>query len=180
MVMRQALVRLFGCAGGELEPHDLAGLGQRDDVILTLPRDIKIKKLVRNIVQVPPGTNPTGSSKKVPPPKAGTVPRQTPIDMDIAAILGNEPSYCRIRVRCADPAIRFADPPQAITAADDGGKAMFFNLLYGEDEGMPAVRFDCIRPAVGPQVGSFNIGLVISDGNYELPIIIDPKIQNRG
>jgi hypothetical protein len=180
MAMRQSMVRLFGCAGAKLDTFDTTVLNRKDDVVITIPKNVSFKKLARMILSMPPGTDPTGGGQKVPAPTdRGGV--QTPIDMDVGPILSDDNSYCRIRILCRDRDVRFAEDNYAVTAADADGQLMFFNLSYDPPvKGFSIVSFDCVRLAGGPGIGAYNIGLVIEDFPFELPIIIDPKIQNRG
>jgi hypothetical protein len=96
---------------------------------------------------------------------------------------GPEPQRVLIIIRLADPLVRFMANVPAITAKDYASWAILSNPWTSTDR--RTASFWCLyHGANGDKVtGAYNVALDVTDADdpaFTLPIIVDPKIPNRG
>jgi hypothetical protein len=113
-------------------------------------------------------------------------PWKTRLDTDLSNLLKEDGDFALIRIDLPQIEARkanlvFLGADEAITAQDQAGAEMFFNLRVSNDRQI--ARFHCFYSA-GNGFGAFNIGFLVREANqgpggFGLPIIIDPTIRNR-
>ena len=109
----------------------------------------------------------------------------TRLDLDATEFLKKDGDVLLVEVELADPAASFVAGPAAITAGNDEGGAMF--CIKDKDHpvapkpGDRTARFYVkYLSADGPKLGKFNVFLLLKDGPYLTPTVLDPKIRNSG
>lgn len=111
--------------------------------------------------------------------------RPTRLDFDAAEYLKKPGDVLLVEVELADPAASFVEGPAAITAGNDDGAAMFcirdkasgVNPKAGDRTARFYVRY---VESKTPRYGKFNIFLLLRDGPFLTPTVLDPKIHDSG
>lgn len=164
-------------------------------------QNFNVKALVRNIRECSYDSQsddsvPGGPTRAHPlPPLTYTFP--TRWDMDAGRLIQHRPSVVGVptlappqrvlvKIILADPLLDFMPDVPAITAKDQESASVLANLATSVNPlGQQVARFWCLFDGgSAPRViAGFNIALLITDRNdssFVLPIIVDPKIPNRG
>lgn len=106
----------------------------------------------------------------------------TRIDIDAGEFLKKPGDQLLVEVELADPSASFLPGKYAITAGNADGAAMFcvrdpVDAKPGDRTARFYVRY--IKSDT-PKFGKYNLFLLIQDGPYTTPIVLDPKVHNRG
>ncbi|WP_293678167.1 hypothetical protein [uncultured Phenylobacterium sp.] len=106
----------------------------------------------------------------------------TRLDIDAAEFLRKEGDQVLIQVELADPAATFLPGKFAVTAGNADGSAIFcvrdpIETKPGDRTARFYVRY---VKSDTPRFGKYNLFLLIKDGPYTTPIVIDPKVRNHG
>ncbi len=176
-------LRVLGCNAPTLRSGvNLSGYRKTKAVVIKFPKDTNLKDMVRIVGSYPYDSDgESGDGDPVPQPPEGGEANPTILDTDLTGILDTDKTRARFVVILRDPQLSFLKNGQAITAGNAAGEKMFVNLQVGTTVGgKPRAVFHCIRDGNAEVVGHFNIGLMIADSGYYLPIVIDPKVKNRG
>lgn len=142
--------------------------------------DLKVKALHRNLTKTGGGTV-----------KDAGVTKGTKWDFDLEFPPGTPPSNARQTVRIivqisdnehSNNGVKLRGDDYTITAGNLNGLEMFcdLDLQWGGDK-TKIVRFTAFGAGTGmPEIGSFNVGLNVADGNHVTPVFIDPNVKNDG
>jgi hypothetical protein len=106
----------------------------------------------------------------------------TRLDIDAAEFLKKDGDQLLVEVELADPAASFLPGKYAVTAGNADGAAMFcvrdpVDAKAGDRTARFYVRY---LKADTPRYGKYNLFLLIKDGPYTTPIVLDPKVHNAG
>lgn len=183
--MDTSKLKVLGCNAPklrEISNAELATYTKTKAIVIKFPKDTNLKNMVRIIGSYEfDSDGDSGSGDNVQQPDSSVDPKPTMFDTDVTSILTVDKTRARFVVILRDPQFSFMQNGDAITAGDAAGEKMFVNLRLGYTAaGKPKAVFQCLRDGNNPLVGSFNIGIIIADSGYHLPIVIDPKVQNRG
>lgn len=105
----------------------------------------------------------------------------TPLDF---AVFLKEDETARVEIEVDNEVVRFMNPyngsEMAVTAASGLGLEYLCGLEFLDERKI--VRFTVQRPKGAGTAGymGYNIGLIIKQGAYDLPLHIDPNIKNDG
>ena len=109
----------------------------------------------------------------------------TRLDLDASEFLKKPGDVLLVEVELADPDASFFPGPAAITAGNDDGTSMF--CIRDKESGVNpkpgdrTVRFYVQYGAPkGPRYGKYNIFLLFKDGPFLTPVVLDPKIHDKG
>jgi hypothetical protein len=86
-----------------------------------------------------------------------------------------------VRIVLADPLLAFQQKPYALRGGDPNAPLIFCDPVYVT--GGRQLSFTVHRYTGGPTYASYNLGLIVTDENdsaYQLPIFIDPGVDNDG
>lgn len=159
-------------------------------ITIVIPSPFNINNLnptitQQGILQQAPWTTPTGPVQPVPPP---TWSPRTQLDLNVDLVptpTGNKHDKTLIKVIVEDPSVRFRTDGYAVeaTGKDGNGKHMLCQLDGGYTPGsvLFLTKYFTDNNGKQPTFGSYNLGLVLGAGNtVNLPIFIDPEIENNG
>lgn len=106
----------------------------------------------------------------------------TRLDLDTTEFLKKPGDLLLVEVVLADPDASFTGGAYALTAGNAEGAAMFcVKDPINPRAGDRTVRFYVqYQQAKTPQIGKYNLFLILKDGPYQTPIVIDPKVHNSG
>ena len=106
----------------------------------------------------------------------------TRLDIDAAEFLKKPGDQLLVEVELADPSASFLPGKYAVTAGNADGAAMFcvrdpVDAKPGDRIARFYVRY---LDSETPKFGKYNLFLLIQDGPYTTPVVLDPKVHNRG
>jgi hypothetical protein len=107
----------------------------------------------------------------------------TRLDVDTRTFLKKPGDVALVEVELVDAAASFAPVPAAITAGNDAGVAMFCikdkdHRINPKPTDRTARFYVQYVDSKAPLYGKFNIFLLLRDGPYLTPVVLDPKIHN--
>jgi len=106
----------------------------------------------------------------------------TRLDIDANKFLKKPGDQMLVEVELADPNASFVPGKYALTSGDHDGALMF--CVRSEIDAKPGDRvarfYVRYLKSATPQYGKYNLFLLIHDGPYTTPIVIDPKVHNAG
>jgi hypothetical protein len=106
----------------------------------------------------------------------------TRLDLDAREFLKKPGDLMLVEVELADPNASFTGGAYALTAGNAEGAAMF--CVRDPINPKPddrTVRFYVQYQQADPmKVGKYNLFLLLKDGPYSTPILLDPKVHNSG
>jgi hypothetical protein len=147
--------------------------------------DVSPKKLGHDTALYESNADGTGAGDKrlqdIPEPVLKT-DNPTRLDIDANAFLKKAGDQLLVEVELADPDVSFVPGKYALTSGNHDGASMFcvrneIDLKPGDRVARFYVRY--LR-AEGPRYGKYNLFLLVRDGPYTTPIVIDPKVHNAG
>jgi hypothetical protein len=155
-------------------------------------RNFEAKRADGTILEHPldaPGTAIAQGSEGTPhyPYGQGGTPWVNPTRWDMSAGVfirkSMEPQKVLIVIRLQDPLVRFMANIPAVTAKDYASMATLSNLVTSTDR--RTASFWCLYHGANanPVMGAFNVAIDVTDAEdpaFTLPVIVDPKILNRG
>lgn len=106
----------------------------------------------------------------------------TRLDIDAHEFLRKAGDQLLVEVELADPNASFAPGKYALTAGNADGAAMFcvrneIDARAGDRTARFYVRY---LKSEAPRYGKYNLFLLIKDGPYTTPVVLDPKVHNAG
>ena len=106
----------------------------------------------------------------------------TRLDIDAREFLKKDGDQLLVEVELADPDTSFLPGRYAVTAGNADGTAMFcvrdpVDARPGDRTARFYVRY---LKSDTPKYGKYNLFLLIKDGPYTTPILLDPKVHNSG
>lgn len=104
----------------------------------------------------------------------------TRLDIDANEFLKKEGDQLLVEIELADPAATFRPGRFALTSGNADGAAMF--CVRNEVDAKPGdrvARFYVRYVKSGrPLYGKYNLFLLVKDGPYTTPVVLDPKVHN--
>lgn len=131
------------------------------------------------------GTAGEGKPQKPIPEVVLETANPTRLDLDATPFLKKAGDVLLVEVELGDPDASFVPGPSALTAGDDAGAGMFC-LKTADQRINPKDTDRIVRfyvkyvEGAGPTYGKYNLFLLLKDGPYRTPTVLDPKIRNSG
>jgi hypothetical protein len=147
--------------------------------------DVSPKKLAHDTALYDSNADGTGAGERRVQDIAETVfktANPTRLDIDASAYLKKPGDQLLIEVEVADPDVSFLPGKYALTSGNHEGASMFcvrneIDIQPGDRVARFYVRY---LKSDTPQYGKYNLFLLVKDGPYTTPIVIDPKVHNAG
>ena len=147
--------------------------------------DVSPKKLVHDTALYESNADGTASSDKrvqdIPEPVLKTE-NPTRLDIDASAFIKKPGDQLLVEVELADPDVSFVPGKYALTSGNHDAATMFcvrkeIDIQPGDRIARFYVRY---LKSETPRFGKYNLFLLVKDGPYTTPIVIDPKVHNAG
>ena len=151
-------------------------------IVLT---DVSPKKLVHDTALYESNQDGTGAGEtrvKDIPEILLKSENPTRLDIDAHEFLKKAGDQLLVQVELADPNASFLPGKYALTAGNADGAAMFcvrdaVDAKSGDRTARFYVRY---VESKTPLYGKYNLFLLIKDGPYTTPVVLDPKVHNAG